>query len=437
MSKKGERARTKVGNKLLGLGLICLLIVAAFFSGIHLGQGGFGKSPQVANLFSFFYTNPEPDSETDLTEFWRVWNLMNKKFVSVSTSTSSNEEDHVRGAIAGMVESYGDPYTIYMPPQKAAAFGEAIAGNFSGIGIEIGMRQGFLTVIAPLPDSPASQVGLMSGDIITKVDGTSTEKMSIDEAVDRIRGEEGTDVVLTIYREGETEFLQKTVTRDVINIPTLKTESNGDVFVISLYSFNALAEAKMAEAMQEYKNGDYNKLVLDLRGNPGGFLDSAVAIAGYFLESGKVVVKESFGGDKEERVYRSPGNLAGTFTPDNFVVLVDGGSASAAEILSGALSEHQVATTIGEKTFGKGSVQELVDLPDGSSLKVTIARWLTPNGVSFSAGGLEPNVAVNRSNKQILAGEDTQKAAALKWLSGDHNIADKLSFNFDDEADVN
>ncbi len=427
MSKNTESTQPKSGNKLLSIGLVCLLITAAFFSGLHLGKGGFGGLSHTANIFSFFTTNPEPDDEVNLSEFWRVWNLMEDKFVT-NASSSISQTDLIRGAITGMVDSYGDPYTTYFPPTEASAFSEEISGNFSGVGMEIGIRKGFLTVIAPLPDSPAEKAGILSGDVVTKVDGVSTEDLDIDGAVQLIRGDQGTDVVLTIYREGETEFLEKTVTRDVITIPTLDTDVVDDVFVIRLYSFNALAENKMRGAMQTYLAGDYNKLVLDLRGNPGGFLESAVAIAGYFLEPGQIVVRENFGDEREEEVYRSQGKLPASFNPDNFVVLIDGGSASASEILSGALSEHGVATTIGTQTFGKGSVQELVDLPDGSSLKVTIARWLTPNGVSFSEGGLEPTVIVGRSNAQILAGEDPQKEAALQWLAGEHNVGD-ISFN--------
>lgn len=224
----------------------------------------------------------------------------------------------------------------------------------------------------------------------------------------------------------ESGFREFKITRDVINIPTLEIEEAGDVFIIKLYSFNALAEAKMNEAMDKFAKSGKSKLVLDLRGNPGGFLESAVSIAGWFLPTGKVVVRESFGQDAEEKIYRSQGKGSFKLDPDNFVVMIDGGSASASEILAGALSEHKVATTIGEKTFGKGSVQELVDIPGGSSVKITIARWLTPEGVSFSGGGLAPNVEVTRAPADIEAGKDPQKDAALKWLKGDRDLGKKV-----------
>lgn len=432
MDSNSERKSTesrRSGNKLLGVGLAGVLVVVAFFAGLNMGGGSFGSANQEANIFSFFTTSAQPDQEASLGEFWRVWNLLDKKFVTSSTSTPSLEE-RMQGAISGMVRSYGDPYTVYLPPEDAEAFAEEISGNFSGVGMEVGMRDQMITVIAPLPDSPAKEAGVLAGDVVVKIDGTSTEGMGIDKAVKLIRGEKGTEVTLSVYREGEGDFLDITIVRDVINIPTLETEVADDVFVVKLYSFNALAESKMQKAMKEYQDGDYDKMILDLRGNPGGFLESAVSIAGYFLPTGKVVVRESFGDDREEQVYRTSGHPYAKFTPDNLVVLMDGGSASASEILAGALSEHGVATTIGETTFGKGSVQELVDLPDGSSLKVTIARWLTPEGVSFSEGGLEPNISVTRTSEQVMAGEDTQRQAALDWLDGKRDVGDKLGFEF-------
>lgn len=412
-------------NKLLGVGLSGILIFAAFFSGLQLGQGSWGGLSGEAGVLSFLNPSEQPDTEADLGEFWRVWNILEEKFVLTTSTSSPASEDRVRGAISGLVKSYGDPYTIYMPPEEASEFAEEISGNFNGVGMEVGMRDGLVTVISPLPESPAEKAGILAGDIVAKIDGKSTEGMNVDQAVGLIRGEKGTEVALTIFRKGESEFRELKIVRDVIKIPTLTTKTKGDVFIISLYSFNALAEDKFNEAMVEYGKSGKKKLILDLRGNPGGFLESAVSISGWFLPTGKVVVRESFGGDTEEEVYRSQSKGPYQFNQDNFVVLVDGGSASASEILSGALSEHKAATTIGEKTFGKGSVQELVNLPDGASVKVTIARWLTPEGVSFSGGGLEPNVKITRTPADIEAEKDPQMEAAMLWLSGKHNIGEK------------
>lgn len=428
MQKRQENEAPRNGNKLLGLALAGLLAVAAFGSGIEIGRNMPPGAALQAGLLGFLNPASTADDQADLDQFWRVWNILDDRFVT--TAEKPDSEERIRGAIAGLVDSFGDPYTVYMPPADATQFSEDISGNFSGVGMEVGLRDRLITVIAPLPDTPAEKAGIQSGDIITRIDDTSTEGMTVDEAVRLIRGDKGTEVRLTIYREGESALEEKTLTRDTITMPTLETSTEGDVFFIRLYSFNALSEAKTREAVEEFKKNGAKKLVLDLRGNPGGFLESAVAIAGYFLPPGKVVVRESFGEGKEEQIYRTTGRQLVELAPENFVVLIDGGSASASEILAGALSEHHAATTIGDKTFGKGSVQELVNLPDDSALKVTIARWLTPDGVSFSENGLEPDVKILRTPQEVADGKDPQKEAAIKWLSGDHSIGEKVGFNF-------
>lgn len=418
-SAKDENRLTGI---LLGSGLAMLLIAGAFFSGLHMGTAGSTTPYMEANLFSFFRNSPTVPEDVDLEEFWRVWELMEEKFVVSTTSQTLTNEDKVRGAINGLVKSYDDPYTVYLPPQEAGMFEEDISGNFGGVGMEVGIRDGLVTIISPLPDTPAEAAGLLSGDAVVKIDGESTESMNIDEAVRLIRGEIGTTVTLTIYRKGETDFMEIPVVRDNISIPTIDTKEKDDVFVISLYSFNALSEKKMEEAFREYVSSGKDKLVLDLRGNPGGYLQSAVGIASYFLPAGKVVVSEGFGGDQKDQLYRSSGKTLKGFDPKEMVILVNGGSASASEILAGALSEHHVATLMGDTTFGKGSVQELVDLKGGSSLKVTVARWFTPEGKSISDGGLDPDVFVERTVEQIVAGEDPQLEAAIKWLNGDKTV---------------
>lgn len=400
-------------SPVLGIGLAILLATATFFSGLHVGNG----MPLEANVFSVFGKTPAISSDAvDMTEFWYVWNLLEEKFVSSTTTEPVSNEERIQAAISGLVRSYGDPYTTYMPPVDAAAFNEDISGNFSGVGMEVGMREDVVTVIAPLPQSPAEKAGIMAGDSIVRVNDQSTEGISVDEAVQLIRGEQGTEVKLTIYREGESEFRDITIVRDTITIPTIKTEKRGDVFIVSLYSFNAIAESEMQRALREFVQSDAEKLVLDLRGNPGGYLQSAVNIASYFLPMGKTVVRESFGDGTKEDVYRSSGRELGRAAPKQVVVLVDGGSASASEILAGALKEHGVATLIGTQTFGKGSVQELIELEHGSALKVTVARWLTPNGTSISEGGLTPDMVVERTMEDRAENRDPQLDAALEFL---------------------
>lgn len=408
----------------LGAGLALVLTAAAFFSGLHIGQGQEMNTRLEAGLFSLFTTQVDSSAEADLSEFWSVWDLLEEKFVVGTSTEPLSTEEKIEGAISGLVDSYGDPYTVFLPPTDASMFEEDISGNFGGVGMEVGSRDGVLTVIAPLPETPAYNAGILAGDLIIRIDGTDTNDMSVDEAVRLIRGEKGTQVVLTIFREGATEYEDITVTRDNINIPTVKTEERGDVFIITLYSFNALSDMKMQEALRSYVVSGKEKLVLDLRGNPGGFLQSAISIASYFVPAGKPIVREGFGGDQDEEVYRSTGKTLRDHAPEKMVVLVDGGSASASEIVAGALQEHEVATLMGQQTFGKGSVQELIDLPSGASLKVTVARWFTPNGISISNGGLTPNIIINRSVEQRLANEDPQLDAALRLLAGEEVVSE-------------
>ncbi len=406
-------------NNLLGISLALILAVGAFFSGFQTNQ--IIAENQPASIFSLFAskeTVANSENNVDLEQFWAVWKLLDEKFTSASSTQTLSNEERINGAIQGMVEAHNDPYTVFLPPAENADFAEDISGNFSGIGMEVGIKDKVITVISPLPDTPAEKAGLLPGDLVVKINGESTEGMSIDSAVSKIRGEKGTDVILSIYREGELEIKDYTITRDTINIPTVKTEVKDGVFIVRLYSFNAIAEAKMQEAMREFVNSKAKTLVLDLRGNPGGYLQSSVAIASFYLPTGKVVVRENFGEREEEKVYRSQGKTIKDFNPQNFVVLVDNGSASASEILAGALKEHGVATVIGTNTFGKGSVQELVDLPSGAALKVTVARWLTPNGVSISEKGLEPNILITRTPQQRLENIDPQQEAAIKFLKG-------------------
>lgn len=407
----------------LGVALALLLAIGAFVSGVHVSAVAYSGEAQTASIFSLFTRATEATGVTtanrpDLAEFWEVWDLLDDRFIAASSTKVVSTEEKLYGAIEGMVRAYGDPYTVFLPPAESEAFTEDISGNFSGIGMEVGNRDGVITVIAPLVDTPAERAGLLSGDLILKIDGESTEGMAIDEAVRRIRGEKGTTVTLSVFREGDLEIKEISVVRDTITVPTVKTEQEGDVFIISLYSFNALAEEKMREALQAYVKSGATKMVLDLRGNPGGYLQSSVEIASFFLPTGKIVVRERHGEAAEDKLYRSLGRTLGDRAPTQMVVLVDGGSASAAEILAGALSEHGYATVIGTNTFGKGSVQDLLPVENGSLLKVTIARWFTPNGRSISDGGLKPDIVIERTPEDRLADIDPQRTAALDFLAG-------------------
>lgn len=426
-----ERER-KTGVGLLGVSLALLLAVATFASGIQIGSGNDGRA-YTAGLYNFFFTqnNTTEESQPDMSEFWHVWDLLEENHVSASSTRVVSVEERIQGAIDGLVDTYDDPYTVYLPPVEAEHFEQDVSGEFSGVGMEVGIRDGLVTIIAPLPETPAQKAGLLAGDVIIRIDDVSTEDMRIDEAVDLIRGEKGTTVELTVFREGEIGFETIPVVRDTIEIPTVKTSVEDGVFYIALYSFNAISEEKVREAVEEFIASGSDTLILDVRGNPGGYLQSAVSIASYFLPSGKVVVKQESGVEREEKLFRSRSRLQATpFNPQNLVVLVDKGSASASEILAGALQDHDVATIIGSQTFGKGSVQQLMDLSDGSSLKVTVARWLTPNGTSISDGGLTPDILISRTAQQQLDGEDPQLSAAIDYLNGKKVVSEDFEEQF-------
>ena len=357
------------------------------------------------------------DFNADLTPVWKAWQLLEEKFVAASTTKQYTVQDHVWGLVEGLAASYNDPYTNFFPPEEAKQFEEEIEGSFGGIGIEMGMRNSLLTVIAPLKGTPADEAGLLSGDYIIEVDGTSTQNMSTDEAVTLIRGEVGTPVTLTIAREGENEFLEIEIVRGNIEIPTIEAElRSDDVYTIALYNFGATATKEMRAALRSFIESDSDKLILDLRGNPGGFLSAAVEVSSWFLPVGKTVVVEDYGKTREKVVHRSKGYDV-IHEDVNIVVLIDGGSASASEIVAGALSEHERAVLIGENTFGKGSVQELVDVTEDTRLKITVARWLTPNSNSISHVGLAPDYEVELTIEDIQNEVDPQLEAAVTYLT--------------------
>lgn len=352
----------------------------------------------------------------DFSPFWQAWNVINEKFVAATSSKEVDDQEKVWGAIEGLAMSLGDPYTVFLPPVENEIFQGDVRGNFEGVGMEVGVREGILTVIAPLKNTPAYNAGVQPGDKIIEIDGVSTYNVSTEEAVSKIRGKKGEAVTFSILREDSSEPLSITVVRDVINIPTIDTFLRNDgVFVIELYNFSAVSPDLFRKALRDFIDARTDKLVIDLRGNPGGYLEAAIDMASWFLPSGKVVVREDFGGKKPEEEYRSRGydifnkNLKA-------VVLVDGGSASASEILAGALQEHEVAKIVGDKTFGKGSVQELVKITPETALKVTIARWLTPNGVSISDGGITPDIQVKMTREDMENGTDPQMEKAVETL---------------------
>lgn len=391
-----------------------VLVVALAFWG---GTTAKGYLPFAGGLQPIYDTRA-PEG-VDLAPLFAAWHLLDDNFVAGTSTPTSTPQEKLWGAIQGLAAAYGDDYTVFFPPAQKEIFETTVRGDFEGVGMEIGKRDGMLTVVSPIKGTPAYAAGIKAGDIITKIDGTPSLDMPVDEAVTHIRGKKGTQVVLTLSRDGKDngkEF-DITVTRDTIVLPTLDQELRPDgVYVIQLYSFNAQSPELFAGAVQAFQRSGSDKLIVDLRGNPGGYLEAAVDIASWFLPSGDVVVTQDYGPKKTTMVYRSSGLGTLQSVQPKIVILIDGGSASASEIFAGALHDHGRATLVGQKSFGKGSVQQVFDVTDDTSLKVTIARWLTPNGVSISHQGIAPEIEVEITDEDREADKDPQLDRAVQFL---------------------
>lgn len=379
------------------------LVSAVFASGYYLG-GAESRLP-------IFDGKASAKDLADLSLFWEVWRTIDQKYPQIGTSTLPTSEERVRGAIRGLLGSLGDPHTSYFDEEDQKSLLEDLGAPFEGVGMELGQREGGLTVIAPLRGSPAEKAGVKKLDRIFKIDGVESLGMSTDEAVTRIRGKAGTSVLLTLIREGSKNPIEIPVTRARIVVPAVETENRDDgVFVVTLSTFSEKSGQEFRAALKEFVASKRKNLVIDLRGNTGGYLTQAVEIASWFLPAGEVVVSERYGGNQPDEVLASRGYRAWDKAPD-VAILIDGGSASASEILAGALSERAGVKLYGETTFGKGSVQELVDLSDGSAVKITVAKWLTPNGRSISDVGIEPDFEIE-DDPQTSKDETLEAAAA-------------------------
>jgi len=384
--------------------ILVFACLAISFLGIFAGGVYYGKNLVICDTC--------PPTDINFSLFWTAYNHLKEKFVEPSKIT---EEDVLYGAISGMTQSLGDPYTIFFNPTDAKSFEQELAGYFDGIGVEIGIKKEQLTIIAPLEGTPGQRAGLRAGDKIIEINGQSTLGMTIDEAVTLIRGQKGTRVALGIYRSGWTETKDFTITRDTIKIPSLKwTLINDDIAHLEIYQFSQSLVSDFNAAAIQILNSSAKKIILDIRNNPGGYLEVAQDIASWFLENDKVVVIEDFGNGKDPKIYKTFGN--GNFSQYPTAILINQGSASASEILAGALKDNRDIQLIGEKSFGKGSVQEGVSLKDGSFLKITTAKWLTPNGHSISDKGLDPDIKVEITDDDYEQDKDPQLEKAVEIL---------------------
>ncbi len=355
----------------------------------------------------------DPEQEVDLTILWDVWKRLQTYYIAPDELKIN---DMVYGAVHGAVEAVGDPYTVFMTPVENREFQSALSGDLEGIGAELVLRDGVIIVVAPIKSSPAAKAGLLPQDIIAKVNGEDIAGMRLDEVVAKIRGKKGTSVTLTVYRDAEAEPLDFTIVRDSIHIPSvdskvIETES-GSIAYIELNFFGDESVHEMRKAMTALDPKKIQGLVLDLRFNGGGLLDAAVDIVSMFLKEGKVVEVQRRDADLETHFVNGQPLLPNV----PMVVLINEGSASASEIVAGALQDHKRATIVGTQSFGKGTVQEVIDLPGGASLRVTIARWLTPNGLNLGKKGVTPDIVVKRTTKDYENDVDPQLEKAEEVL---------------------
>lgn len=380
-------------------------LYGSFHFGLYVPLEAGDTTPDIVN------GDKEAVLEADLSILWDVIRIIKDKHFRIE---DIEDKDLLYGAIAGVVGALNDPYSSFFNPSDAKKFSEDINGSFGGIGAEISIRKNQLLIVAPLKGNPAEAVGLQAGDKILKVDDTFTNNLTIEGAVKIIRGEVGTEVILLILRDDWVKAKEFNITRAVIVVPTLDWEMvSDDIAYFRLYNFNSSAPQLFYQASFSVLLKGTQGVILDLRNNSGGFLEVANNIASWFLERGDVIVREKFrSGD--EKLFRGSGPNA--FLKMPVIVLVNGGSASASEIVAGALRDNRGIKLVGEKTFGKGTVQEVETLRDGSSIKVSVAEWLTPAGHKIDNVGLEPDVEVKLTEEDVENGLDPQFDKALEIL---------------------
>lgn len=394
-------------RKVLNVAIIVVLMTFAFFFGQYISNSNLSKAE--ASLLSLTKSKSlTANSQTGFDEklFWEVWQTVADTYVDKDKVTGDNL---FHGALKGLVEATGDPYSVYMTPKENKEFTTDMSGKFEGIGAEIGLKDGIITIISPLEGMPAAKAGLKAGDQIMKIDDKTTAGFTVMEAVDKIRGPQGTSVHLTILREKVKEPIEINIVRGVITIKSVKTEITKDnIYIIRVSNFNDDTDDLFNQVANEIATKKPRGIILDLRNNPGGYLESAIFMASKWIDNNTVVMERY--SDGKTTVHKSIGEPILAKIPT--VVLVNRGSASASEIVAGALQDHKLAKIIGEKSFGKGSVQVLKSLSDGGSVKVTAAKWLTPDGKSIDGQGITPDINVTeKEGSQTDAGR--QKAIEI------------------------
>lgn len=389
--------------------LAAIFVILIFYAGFQVGASG--RTVAVGGVTLLESHRENAPRTADWNVLWRTIELINEKYVNRPVDLKKILE----GAVQGAVSSLGDPYSVFLPPQEAKEFANELHGNIEGIGAEIGLKNQRLTVITPLDESPAIKAGVRGGDFIFKIDGQETAGLTVEQAVSKIRGPAGTRVVLTIFHAGDTKPVDITIQRAKIEIKSVSAEirevSGRKIGYLKLRKFSDDTPGAVKKAISNFLSSGVQGVVVDLRNNPGGYLDGAVEVAGSWVKDGETVLIQRFG-DGVEKVFEAEGQARLEGMPT--VVLINGGSASASEIVAGALKDHGLGVLVGEKSFGKGSVQELIDIEGEAQLKLTIAKWLTPKGHDLNQEGLEPDIKVEMTEEDFQNGRDPQLDRAFE-----------------------
>ena len=403
-------------RKYAGVYLSIILFIVSFGMGVMVGKIWYVKK-QITNnngnvqIDKVLNLNRSINrSDLDFVQFWEVWDKIKTKYVKQPVK----DVDMFYGAIQGLVTSLGDPYSLYFPPKAAEDFARDLSGELEGIGAEIGVKDSQLLVVAPLPNSPAEKAGLRPGDKILYIDKESTFGLDVVAAVGKIRGKAGTKVTLTIARNGITKTTEVEITRAKINVPSiLFSIKPNNIAYLRVMQFNDDTTSQLNKYIKQIRTKGSKGIILDLRNNPGGYLSAAVDMASQWVVSGPVVSEKGMDGQNNEHTTQGPHFLAGIKT----TVLINKGSASASEIVAGALQDSKQAILIGEQTFGKGSVQDFETFPDGSALKLTVAEWFTPNGRNINKDGIKPDIEIKEDWEKEKIGEDIVLEKALELFS--------------------
>ncbi len=396
--------------------VVSFLLVASlsFGAGWQLTEqgvlGGAEEEDVVVQLPEVDFGN-DLESEVDLGLFWKVWEEIGEKYINVE---KLDQEVMVYGAIEGFVNSLNDPYTVFMTPTDTEEFLISLDGQLEGIGAELTVTDGLLTVVTPLKGSPAERAGILPNDVIYKIEGEDARDMTLMDAITIIRGEKGTTVNLTIVRESEDEAFDVSIVRDAIEVDSISVENlDSGVVYIAVNQFNDKTEEQFSEAISDMILDEPEGLIIDLRFNGGGYLDISVEMLSHLLPNDEkaVIIRER---NKEDEVQRTVSHSKLLNVP--LVVLVNEGSASASEIVAGAIQDHERGVVMGTTSFGKGSVQEVEYFNDGSSLRLTIAKWLTPEERDIDEVGITPDIVLEISDEDIENQFDSQKQAAIDYL---------------------